>query len=137
MVTILTLMTMMTCLDVMTLRTLYIFAISLLVRYERLFPVFNRTIVTSPNPDEPYTNPKAPVHITTGSAGCREKHDGFIPNPPQWSAVRSSQYGFTRMMVANATHIHLEQVDVETEGLPVVDSFWLVQHNHGPFTNLL
>ena len=28
------------------------------------------------------------------------------------------------------------QVDVETEGLPVVDSFWLVQHHHGPFTNL-
>jgi len=105
--------------------------------YERLFPVFNRTIVMSPDPDEPYTDPKAPVHITTGSAGCREKHDGFIPNPPRWSAVRSSQYGFTRMMVANATHIHLEQVDVETEGLPVVDSFWLVQHNHGPFTNLL
>ena len=28
------------------------------------------------------------MHITTGSAGCREKHDGFLPNPPAWSAVR-------------------------------------------------
>ena len=34
---------------------------------------------------------RAPVHITTGSAGCREKHDGFLPNPPQWSAVRYDQ----------------------------------------------
>jgi len=104
--------------------------------YERLLPIFNRTIVQSPDPDAPYTDPRAPVHITTGSAGNREKHDGFLPNPPKWSALRSSKYGYTRMKVANATHIYLEQVDVETEVLHVVDSFWLVQHHHGPFTNL-
>jgi hypothetical protein len=36
----------------------------------------------------PYRDPGAPVHIVTGSAGCREKHDGFIPDPPAWSAFR-------------------------------------------------
>ena len=46
-------------------------------------------------------NPGAPVHITTGSAGCREKHDGFIPSPPPWSVLRSSDYGFTIMKVSS------------------------------------
>ena len=48
----------------------------------------NRTVVPSPKPEQPYTNPQAPVHITTGSAGCREKVDPFIKNPPEWSAFR-------------------------------------------------
>jgi len=102
--------------------------------YERLYPTYNRTVVPSPNPDMPYVDPRAPVHVTTGSAGCREKHDGFLPDPPVWSAFRTMQYGYTRMKVANATHLYLEQVDVETDGQPVIDSVWLVQHNHGPFS---
>ena len=56
--------------------------------YERLLPVMNRTVVPSPQPDQPYTDPQAPVHITTGSAGCREKVDPFIKHPPEWSAFR-------------------------------------------------
>ena len=28
-------------------------------RYERLFPVFNRTIVPSPDPQAPYTDPRS------------------------------------------------------------------------------
>ena len=39
--------------------------------YERLLPVYNRTVVESADPAEPYSRPRAPVHITTGSAGCR------------------------------------------------------------------
>ena len=35
--------------------------------YERLYPVFNQT-VTQLN----YVNPKAPVHIISGQAGCNE-----------------------------------------------------------------
>ncbi|KAI7804956.1 putative iron/zinc purple acid phosphatase-like protein-like, partial [Triplophysa rosa] len=60
--------------------------------------------------EEPYVNPKAPVHIITGSAGCREKHDGFIPKPRSWSAFRSTDYGYTRMHLINSTHLYLEQV---------------------------
>ena len=55
--------------------------------------------VVGPDPMLPYTDPRGPVHLVTGSAGCREKHDGFIPNPPPWSVVRSSEYGFTIMKV--------------------------------------
>jgi len=60
--------------------------------------------------EEPYTNYKAPVHIITGSAGCKEGREKFTPNPPAWSAFRSSDYGYTRMKVFNKTHLYLEQV---------------------------
>ena len=60
--------------------------------------------------EEPYTNYKAPVHIVTGSAGCKEGREKFISNPPAWSAFRSSDYGYTRMKAFNKTHLYLEQV---------------------------
>ena len=34
--------------------------------YERLLPVLGRRVVPSPRPDQPYTQPRATVHITTG-----------------------------------------------------------------------
>lgn len=42
--------------------------------------------------------------------GCREKTDPFTPNPKDWSAFRSRDYGYTRMQVVNGTHLYLEQV---------------------------
>ena len=39
--------------------------------YERLFPVYNRSVVPGPFPDRPYTDPRAPVHITTGDVKHR------------------------------------------------------------------
>ncbi len=60
--------------------------------------------------EKPYVNPKAPVHIVTGSAGNRERIDNFIPNPPIWSAFRHSDYGYTHMQIFNSTHLHLQQV---------------------------
>lgn len=59
---------------------------------------------------QPYVNPKAPVHVVTGSAGCRERIDNFNPNPPAWSAFRHSDYGYTHMEIFNSTHLHLQQV---------------------------
>jgi len=100
--------------------------------YERLLPTFNRTVVPSPDMLNPYTDPLAPVHITTGSAGCREKHDAFLPSHPDWSAFRSTDYGYTRLQVDNATHIRVQQVSAEQDGA-VIDEVWLVQHNHGSF----
>lgn len=35
--------------------------------YERLWPVYDKKVYNG-SYDAPYTNPKAPVHITTGSA---------------------------------------------------------------------
>ncbi|XP_064421090.1 acid phosphatase type 7 [Latimeria chalumnae] len=97
--------------------------------YERLWPV-NNTKVFNGSKDQPYVNPKAPVHITTGSAGCREKHDSFIPKPKEWSAFRNSDYGYLRMQILNSTHLHLEQVSDDQDG-KVIDDTWLIKDKHG------
>jgi len=33
-----------------------------------------------------------------------------MPNPPPWSAVRISDYGYTRITIFNNTHLSLQQV---------------------------
>uniref|UniRef100_A0A8R1XYB0 Purple acid phosphatase n=1 Tax=Onchocerca volvulus TaxID=6282 RepID=A0A8R1XYB0_ONCVO len=98
--------------------------------YERMWPLYNRTVYNGTK--EPYIDPPAPVHIISGSAGCQEYTDPFVPQPPPWSAFRSSNYGFGRMHIFNGTHLYFEQVSAskdETE-----DSLWLIKHKHGPYT---
>uniref|UniRef100_A0AC34PZH4 Purple acid phosphatase n=1 Tax=Panagrolaimus sp. JU765 TaxID=591449 RepID=A0AC34PZH4_9BILA len=100
--------------------------------YERLYPVFDRTVYNGTI--DPYNNPPAPVHIVTGSAGCQENTDSFIPNPEPWSAFRSSNYGFSRMQIFNKTHLYFEQTlgyDSQIE-----DSFWIVKEKHAPYNHL-
>ncbi|XP_026165245.1 acid phosphatase type 7 [Mastacembelus armatus] len=97
--------------------------------YERLWPVYGYKVYNG-SKEQPYVNPKAPVHIVTGSAGCREKTDMFNPNPKDWSAFRSTDYGYTRMQVVNTTHIYLEQVSDDQYG-KVIDSIWVVKESHG------
>lgn len=48
--------------------------------------------------------------------GCREKTDRFNLNPKEWSALRSTDYGYTRMQVVNTTHVYLEQVSDDQVG---------------------
>jgi len=97
-----------------------------------MWPVYDHTVYNG-SYLEPYTNPGAPVHITSGSAvsntfyysiviiilfyklfllfqGCQERTDNFIPNPPDWSAIRNSDYGYGRMKIYNSTHLYVEQV---------------------------
>lgn len=93
--------------------------------YERLWPLYNRTVMNG-SLEHPYTNPKAPVHVTTGSAGCREERDEFIQKLPYWSAFRSNDYGYSRLLIANKTHLHLEQVSDDQNGR-VVDDFWITK----------
>lgn len=102
--------------------------------YERLWPVYNEKIMNG-SIDKPYTNPRATVHLTTGSAGCSEQHDNFKEASPPWTAFRSIEYGYTRMKVFNTTHLYMEQVAVEKEG-QIIDSFWLVKSKHAPFPEL-
>ncbi|XP_068577681.1 acid phosphatase type 7 [Cebidichthys violaceus] len=97
--------------------------------YERLWPVYGDKVFNG-SKERPYVNPKAPVHIITGSAGCREKTDNFNPNPKGWSAFRSTDYGYTRMQVVNATHLYLEQVSDDQYG-KVIDSVWVEKEKHG------
>ncbi|KAL0280763.1 UNVERIFIED_CONTAM: hypothetical protein PYX00_001966 [Menopon gallinae] len=93
--------------------------------YERTWPLYNNEVYNG-SFDAPYTNPGAPVHIITGSAGCNEFVDKFINNPKPWSAFRSSDYGYTRLTAFNKTHLYLEQVSDDKEGA-VIDWFWLIK----------
>lgn len=56
--------------------------------YERLWPIYNFEVKNG-SVSEPYHNAKAPVHIITGSAGCKEEHAKFTKDAPEWSAFRS------------------------------------------------
>ncbi len=76
--------------------------------YERLWPIYNYTVYNGTE-EAPYTNPGAPVHITTGSAGCQERHDGWGPKR-FFTAFRSNDYGYTRIKAHNASHMEIEQV---------------------------
>jgi hypothetical protein len=98
--------------------------------YERMWPVYNRQVYNG-SLEEPYTNPKAPVHLIAGSAGCQEDIDPFVPNPPEWSAIRISDYGYTEMTVHNNTHISFQQISSDKGGI-VVDKFTLIKERHGP-----
>jgi hypothetical protein len=98
--------------------------------YERLWPVYNLTIHNGTK--GAYIDPDAPVHITTGSAGCDERHDPFgVPRP--WTAFTNSDYGYTRMNVYNASHLYLEQVS-DDQGGKVVETMWLIKSKHGPYS---
>ncbi|XP_070578904.1 acid phosphatase type 7-like [Ptychodera flava] len=99
--------------------------------YERLWPVYDREVYNGSS-SEPYTNPKAPVHIITGSAGCQEKHDGFQPPFRPWSAFRAQDYGYTRMQIINGTHLYLEQVS-DDKGGQVIDKITIIKDHHGPY----
>ncbi|KAG7167825.1 Acid phosphatase type 7-like [Homarus americanus] len=102
--------------------------------YERLWPMYNFTVMNG-STTEPYTNPMAPVHITTGSAGCDEIHDHFLPAQPSWTAYRSIDYGFTRVKVFNNTHLNWEQVSDDLNG-KIIDSVWLVRDRHESYKKL-
>ncbi|CAK9815267.1 Acid phosphatase type 7 [Anthophora plagiata] len=102
--------------------------------YERLWPMYNFKVQNG-SYDEPYTNYKAPVHIVTGSAGCKEGREKFDPHKPEWSAYRSSDYGYTRMKAYNSTHLYLEQVS-DDEGGAVLDHVWLIKNGSLPAYNL-
>ncbi|XP_033626483.1 acid phosphatase type 7-like [Asterias rubens] len=97
--------------------------------YERLWPVYKEKVYNG-SKEAPYTNPKAPVHIITGSAGCKERHDLFLFSKP-WDAFRSIDYGYSVMQIRNKTHLTWEQVSDDQSG-KVIDKFTLIKDRHGP-----
>lgn len=98
--------------------------------YERLFPIYNRQVCNG-SLEQPFTNPCAPVHVTTGSAGCHEDHDPFKKDYPPWTVFRSEDYGYTRMTIYNKTHLYLDQVSVDKQG-EVIDKVMIIKDEHGP-----
>ncbi|XP_053406613.1 acid phosphatase type 7-like [Mercenaria mercenaria] len=99
--------------------------------YERLWPLY-KDKVRNGSLHQPYTNPGAPVHITTGSAGCQEDHDPFKGKVADWSAFRSDDYGYTRMKIFNSTHLYLEQVSDDKNGT-VIDKIMIIKDKHGSY----
>ncbi|CAD5118751.1 DgyrCDS7428 [Dimorphilus gyrociliatus] len=100
--------------------------------YERLWPIYDRTVCNG-SLAQPYIEPGAPIHITTGSAGCRERHDGFIPIQPYMTAFRSDDYGYTRMQFFNSSHAYFEQVSDDKKG-EIIDKTWIVKSKHGIYS---
>lgn len=80
------------------------------------------------------------MQIISGAAGCNEDFGECI-NPIKgpkgsWSAFRSSgkkTYGYGRLEVKNDTHLYWEEV-MATENDKELDSIWMIQTNHGPFS---
>ncbi|CAI8049980.1 Acid phosphatase type 7 [Geodia barretti] len=99
--------------------------------YERMWPLFNYTVMNG-SYENPYTNPGAPVHIVTGSAGCREDHGDFKKDQPEWVAFTSRDYGYSKMTVHNATHLSFQQISAD-QGGKVVDEFTIIKDYHGPY----
>ncbi|XP_025104272.1 LOW QUALITY PROTEIN: acid phosphatase type 7-like [Pomacea canaliculata] len=95
--------------------------------YERLLPVYKGKVCGGA---VPYTNPRSPVHIITGSAGDKEGQEKFLHHPAAWSAFRSDDYGFTVMDIVNSTHLTLQQVSSDKNG-HVIDSIVLIKDKHG------
>ncbi|OWK15993.1 ACP7, partial [Cervus elaphus hippelaphus] len=77
--------------------------------YERLWPIYNYQVLNG-SQEMPYTHPRGPVHIITGSAGCEELLTPFTLFPRPWSALRVKEYGYTRLHILNGTHVHIQQV---------------------------
>ncbi|XP_059007280.1 acid phosphatase type 7 isoform X2 [Mustela lutreola] len=93
--------------------------------YERLWPIYNYQVFNGSR-EMPYTNPRGPVHIITGSAGCEERLTPFSLFPRPWSAVRVKEYGYTRLHILNGTHLHIQQVSDDQDG-KIVDDVWVVR----------
>ncbi|XP_075545962.1 acid phosphatase type 7-like [Dermacentor variabilis] len=93
--------------------------------YERLWPVYDGVVYNGTSTD-PYVNPRAPVHVVTGAAGNSEFLSPFVPDPKPWSAMRISDYGFTKLHLINRTHIQLQQISTR-EKPRVVDAVHIVK----------
>lgn len=94
--------------------------------YERFLPIYNGTVMAGKdNSSDPYFNPHAPVHVITGSAGCKEKLDPLSEKPATGSVRQISDYGYTRMF-ASFNALRMEQVSDDKDG-DVLDKCTLVK----------
>lgn len=77
--------------------------------YERLWPVYNNTVLNgTTDPENPYHDANAPMHIVAGAAGCVEHSDDFNGAPPgSWSAMRlgRQEYGYGKLFVNSSQAI--------------------------------
>ncbi|XP_074602846.1 acid phosphatase type 7-like isoform X1 [Brevipalpus obovatus] len=96
--------------------------------YERTIPMYQFGYDSL---NEPYLNPNMTVYIVTGAAGNSEGIDSFKKESPTWTGFRHKDYGFSRIIPHNSSHLQFEHISALTD--QVVDSFYLVQYRHGMF----
>eukprot|EP01138_Halocafeteria_seosinensis_P012922 gb/GECG01013200.1/.p1 GENE.gb/GECG01013200.1/~~gb/GECG01013200.1/.p1 ORF type:complete len:539 (+),score=38.97 gb/GECG01013200.1/:1-1617(+) len=103
--------------------------------YERVHPNKNGTVVTRPRQHgntQVYDNPKAPVHVVSGTAGAVQRETWIEPSP-SWSAVRFANqlwgsYGYGWLETTNRTHLHYTFRPVQQGGHSSIgDDFWIVR----------
>lgn len=92
-------------------------------QYERFLPIYNETVMNGSNPERPYYNPLAPVHVISGSAGCQERLDPFRGKVANGSVKQIHDYGYTRIY-ANRTTLRFEQISDDQQG-SIVDAFMI------------
>ncbi|PIO68899.1 hypothetical protein TELCIR_09296, partial [Teladorsagia circumcincta] len=64
------------------------------------------------------------VNSSTRPRGCHSTGTKIDKTPEPFSAKRLNEYGYTILTVANATHMHIEQISLD-RGEAVADDFWL------------
>lgn len=93
-------------------------------QYERFLPIYDGKVYNGTSmPDNPYHNPRAPVHIISGSAGCQEDLDPFEGTPVTGSVRQISDYGYSRLQ-ATKCKLSFQQVSDDQDGT-IVDEFSL------------
>ncbi len=95
--------------------------------YERTWPVYASEPDPTQHDPNVYVNSQYTTHIVTGAAGCQEYLDYFSNvSWANWSGVRSSNYGYGHLRIANATHLHWTQL-LAADGKTVIDDWWWVK----------
>jgi len=97
--------------------------------YERMWPVYDERV--DPQSFGEYNNPKYPVHIVSGAAGCIETvpapEDPVNFLPPQ-NAARMSKYGFGKMEIYGDKQLHWQFIGSNSTYVgQVLDDFWIIR----------
>ncbi|CEG41438.1 iron zinc purple acid phosphatase-like [Plasmopara halstedii] len=108
--------------------------------YERAFDVYKSQTWKRTR------NMRATTHILTGASGqylTSIMRKSFEKPSAIWDAFRNSIFGYSRMEIVNATHLHWQQIEADLENPAargkfgqVVDDVWLVQEKHGAFASV-
>uniref|UniRef100_A0A8C6AF76 Purple acid phosphatase n=1 Tax=Monodon monoceros TaxID=40151 RepID=A0A8C6AF76_MONMO len=93
--------------------------------YEHPWPIYNYHVFNGSR-EMPYTHPRVPVHIITGSARCEERLTPLTLFPRPWSAVLIKEHGYTRLHNLNETRVHIQQVSDDQDG-KIVDDVWVMR----------
>ncbi|EQC26252.1 hypothetical protein SDRG_15913 [Saprolegnia diclina VS20] len=107
--------------------------------YERMFDIYDGVT------ERRTRNMRATTHILTGAAGQSRVlpvRKPFLRAAAPWDAFRNNIFGYGRLTIANATHLHWAQVECDPANPAAshlngkaVDDVWLVQEHHGSFAS--